>query len=804
MKLFKGLSGKFLIPYALTLVFGIWTYFSITNIRQYQGVKDSLLIFQSKLLEMRKHEKDFIVRESKNPLYLTSGESEYLSAFLKLGDELDGISTMLVENEMLLKEEKDSMDNFLSNYMSQFQELAMLIQRKGFKDWGIEGTLRAKIHAVEDDETDYDRYYMLMLRRHEKDFFLRNDLKYLEKFESGVIDFKDHINHVVASRTKREELLRKIDEYEFFFRKIVDISTIIGLTEEDGYHGQLRASVHQLVPYVDDLVRKITRKADQKVHQNEVALIILFTLIVAIGVVILTWHIRKITRNINLINQSTSMLAEGRFPDLAKVNSRDELGQAHQSINVLIDGLKAKSTFAEKVGKGKLEANLDVLSEHDVLGHSLLEMRDNLKNTIDDTNAVIKRAGEEGYLEARIDISNRKGAWKELTDSINQLLFSISTPLITLNRIFNEMAKGDLTLRYKTESKGNIATLTGNLNKALDNLQKLLQRMSETIHDVDESSQEMLISSTEMNTNTSEIASAIAQISSGAQAQVQRVDEASALAEDVLQSSSNMSSHSSQINQAAKAGVENSKKGAEMINDVLDAMRAINDYSARTNDSIGILTNRSEEITQMLKVINEISSQTNLLALNAAIEAAQAGEAGRGFAVVADEIRKLAEETRISAREIERLVAGVNDDTQIAAKNMITMQEMVKSGDRISKEASVVFEDIAASTGQTLMLSEEILRAATHQKKDIQEIVKKTESIVVISEQTAAGTEQSAASSTELSAGMETYTRKAKGLSQIAITLKTELSEFKLEEPRDTQPEEKDKDQFDIFQASES
>lgn len=794
MNLFKGLSGKFLIPYALVLIFGIWTYFSITNIRQYQSVKDSLSIMKSKLLEMRKHEKDFMAREPKNPVFLTRGESKYKSGFLELSDDLDSISTSLIESKMLSQDEKDSIDLFLTEYVLTFEELTVLFQRKGFKDWGIEGRLRAKIHAVEDDESDYDRTYMLMLRRHEKDFFLRGDIKYFDKFQSGVKDFKDHLNQTIGNNEKRDDLIKKIDDYQEYFTKIVDISTVIGLTEEEGYHGQLRAAVHQLTPYMDDLVERITFKADQKVRQNEIAMIALFVIIIAIGAFILTWHIKKITRNINIINTSTAMLAEGRFPKLRSVNSGDELGQAHRSINELIDGLKSKSRFAEKVGKGKLEAQLDVLSEHDVLGQSLLEMRDNLKCTIDDTNAVIKRAGEEGYLEARMDITGRKGAWKDLADSINQLLFSISTPLITLNRIFNEMAKGDLTLRYRSDAKGDIEILTNNLNQALDNVQKLLMKLSITASEVDLSSKEMLASSEEMNINTGEIASAIGQISSGAQAQVERVDEASALAERVLSSSVEMGTHSNQINEAAKRGVDDSRKGSEMIDNVMTAMESISDFTNKSKESIKILTERSIEITRVLNVINEISSQTNLLALNAAIEAAQAGDAGRGFAVVADEIRKLAEETRSSAAEIEALVRDVTDDTQSASKNMESMFDMVKSGNQISREAATVFQEIAASTGETLGLSEQILDATSRQKHDIQEIVKKTESIVVIAEQTAAGTEESASSATQLSAGMEAYNYKANGLAGIALSLNSELMAFKLSEGETNKDKDKDEE----------
>ncbi|MEO1256969.1 MAG: hypothetical protein AAFY41_19090, partial [Bacteroidota bacterium] len=319
-------------------------------------------------------------------------------------------------------------------YRNPFNRLAGLVQQKGFKDWGIEGELRASIHSVEDDETPYDRVYMLTLRRHEKDFFLRSDLKYVGKFDKGIEAFKSHIDRVVQNRAKREELKEKIGSYQYHFNRVVDISTRIGLTENEGFHGRVRAAVHVLSPYVDQLTDKVTRQVEKNVFQNKIALVVLFAGIVAIGMVILFWQIRKIKRNINLIKNNSLTLSEGGFPEEARVNSRDELGQAHRALNTLTQGLKSKTRFAEKIGRGKLDAQFDTLSDHDILGISLLEMRDNLKFVIEETKQVIDKAGERGDLEARMDIEGKKGAWRELTESINNLLYSISTPLITLNR----------------------------------------------------------------------------------------------------------------------------------------------------------------------------------------------------------------------------------------------------------------------------------------------------------------------------------------------------------------------------------
>src|SRR5690606_13644159 len=134
----------------------------------------------------------------------------------------------------------------------------------------------------------------------------------------------------------------------------------------------------------------------------------------------------------------------------------------------------------------------------------------------------------------------KSGAWKELSESINNLLDSVAKPIVIVNGIINTMAKGDLSVRYTDDAKGDILKLAENLNTALDNLNQLLGGIVTNANIISDSSAEMLSASEEMNTNTGEIASAIAEMSSGAQNQVSKVDESSNLVESILNSANTM------------------------------------------------------------------------------------------------------------------------------------------------------------------------------------------------------------------------------------------------------------------------
>lgn len=464
----------------------------------------------------------------------------------------------------------------------------------------------------------------------------------------------------------------------------------------------------------------------------------------------------------------------------SNVAGRGELLDLDNKISELNDSASTTLSFVAKLRDGIFLEDFESYNDQNKIHHSLRKLKDRILEFAGETNRIANDVSDDGKISARISIDKNRGQWKEMAEQINSLLESFSVPLRELNRIINSLAGGDLTERYNVEAKGEVLRMADNFNIALDNIDGLLKQVMVNTKTIDESSLEMKVASEEMTTNTSEIASALSEISNGSQIQVLKVDEASVLMEDVLNSSKSMVAVSELIHQAAETGVEHSEIGVSMVGKVRESMSEISKISTNTSEAIAILSNRSSEIERVLSVISDIAKQSNLLALNAAIEAAQAGEAGRGFAVVAEEIRSLADGSKKSTGEISELIQSVQQDVRKTVHMMKFMDKSVKSGVETSEQAYSSFDSIYQSSTETLNHSVQIVEQAKHQIAGINDVVKMTQEVVVIAEQTAAGSEQIAASASELSSGMHDYDLKSKGLAQIAESFKEGLSMVKI------------------------
>lgn len=257
--------------------------------------------------------------------------------------------------------------------------------------------------------------------------------------------------------------------------------------------------------------------------------------------------------------------------------------------------------------------------------------------------------------------------------------------------------------------------------------------------------------------NVKEIAVAIDEITSGARTQAIKTDESSEKIELALTSATDVASKAEKIKHAASLGADNSNTGAQIIDHMLTAMQGLNEVAVKAQESMNVLTQKAQDIEGVLKVIQSIAAQTNLLALNASIEAAQAGESGRGFAVIANEVRDLAEHSKQSAKEIEDLISSVQSDTITVSTAMNEVAERIKNGNDESFEVNEIFKKMSETNQDTLRFSMEILNAAKSQQSEMKSLVSNIESIVIVSNETASGSEEVLAATKSLEQQLDDF-----------------------------------------------
>lgn len=406
----------------------------------------------------------------------------------------------------------------------------------------------------------------------------------------------------------------------------------------------------------------------------------------------------------------------------------------------------------------------------------------NLLNALNETEKIISHVVDSGNYSLRMDTADHTGEWRKLGDSINSLFESLLKPFQELDRIVNHLADGNLKERYQIESKGEVLQLSTNLNKALGKVSELItdivdqaEKIKSIAHVSNENSEQVTLQINEMS-------QVISEISVGAGNQVMQVNNTSGLVENIMNSSSQISKQAESVNSASSSGVDKSKNGVDTIEKVGDSFQDVLMYFDKSTTSINNLSKYSSEISGILSLIQSIASQTNLLALNAAIEAAQAGDAGKGFSVISDEIRKLAEQSQQSVKEIEELVGNVQKSAAETSTFIADMNGVVKESEGSVRNAQESFSEILSSYNTTFDISNDIVKSTQKQAQDVKQIVSLIEQIVVISEETAAGAEEAATSAKHVSDIMQSYHDLSYDISQIAEELTEKTGKFSLKE----------------------
>ena len=391
----------------------------------------------------------------------------------------------------------------------------------------------------------------------------------------------------------------------------------------------------------------------------------------------------------------------------------------------------------------------------------------------------------------------------EMNDEIGELGRAANKMMADLKRLISNVHQ---TARQTAASAEDIAAGSRHVFKGANAMslatEETLTSMVEMVASnkgIAESSAEMSRATTEASTSAAEMASSVEEVSrstAGLAAAVEdtalsieemiasikqvseNTDTLSASAEQTSSSITEMSSTVKEVEQRAiesarlaeQVSLDASERGMIAATEAIRGMQNIKETVEATATVVNRLGKRSQEIGQILKVIDEVTDQTSLLALNAAILAAQAGEHGKGFAVVAEEIKELAERTAASTQEITGLIASVQEETAESVHAMGRGLKAVESGVALVNVTSEVLEQVAKSSQQSADMARAIEKTTAEQAKGISQI---TETSVSIAGQL----EQIAGALQEQRKGTERIVQAAERMRSITRQVRTATQE---------------------------
>lgn len=458
------------------------------------------------------------------------------------------------------------------------------------------------------------------------------------------------------------------------------------------------------------------------------------------------------------------------------------------STNILVDGKRATGTKAsDEVISKVLITGEEYIGDTNILGTAYTVKYIPIKNNKGDNIGMMFSGVEKSAINSQM--RNLMYIIVFLTVVIMFIVIivcilfanSINKNIKVILHSLKLISSGDLTVDCKVNSKDEINEIAENLNITVKNIKNLLYDIKYRSESLQHNSETLSATSGEMSSSSESVSDAIHDVAAGNSSQSEELSNITNITvqfskelESIIQAIKYIDENSRGINSLASNNNDNME---DLIGSIRKISTSFNDFTSKMEG----LTEKISHINRITTIINNISDQTNLLALNAAIEAAKAGEYGKGFSVVAEEVRKLADESKNSSKEIISLITSIANETS----NLILTFKVISDelNNQINNTNSTInsFRKITEAVDEIIPQINLVNSSTTSINCEKNLILKKVEEVSSTAEEVSASSEEIAASSQEMNLLSQEVALTAERLSRMTMEMMIEVNKFKVQ-----------------------
>lgn len=369
-----------LIVGILLIFIGGVSYFYINKIMAYGEVSYLVDKTLNLTLQLRRAEKDFLLREKTNMAFFQTGDSKYLNRFENLMDSTQKVLAVLADEKVIkelgFEHQIADIGGYYQIYEQDYHNLVQRIRTRGYKSYGFTGRLNESYRALSASAQNNKTLSILPeIRRLENAYLLYKDKAIAEELRTLLSSRQEQL-----IETNQEQFLKDLQTYTGHLNQVLKIDEQIGLSPDTGFRGTLRDAIHK----VEDEVNLMARKLRENIKEStQEAYVFLFTSIIAIAAVIITLLLltsSSVIRPIERLNELINTLAHGGLPKYIVTEGKGRIAEMTSGVKMLVERLRETTRFSLAIGQAEFDYEFTPLSDKDDLANALLEMRDNLKS----------------------------------------------------------------------------------------------------------------------------------------------------------------------------------------------------------------------------------------------------------------------------------------------------------------------------------------------------------------------------------------------------------------------------------------